>query len=175
MNAYTATVLALGTLVLHPVIGHAQLATVHDWMSLVGLGSVEVRVLALDPDIERRLTLDRNQIYSAIVRRLSDRGVPVTTQGADGVLHVDLAFLKVREPIVVYSLQVSLQQPVDVASGPRPPIGPIRVVAPTWARSHLGTTGELHGPQHMIRQLVDEFASAYRLSRYTVWNRKRGQ
>ena len=171
MKANTATVLALGAVVLSPVIGSAQLATHRDWMSLVGLGNVEVRVLPLDYDLERQFTLDRDRICSDIVRRLTDRGVPVSTQGAEGVLHVDISFLKVREPLFVYSLQVSLHQAVHIASGPKPPNGPVRVVAPTWVRSHLGTTGELHGPQHMIRQLVDEFASDYRLSRYVLWNR----
>jgi hypothetical protein len=114
--------------------------------------------------------LDRDRVYTDIVSRLTDRGVPVSTQAAEGVLHVDISFLQVRDPVFVYSLQVSLHQAVDIASGPKPPSGPVRVVAPTWVRSHLGTTGELHGPQHMIRQLVDEFASDYRLSRYARWN-----
>jgi len=173
MKANTATVLALGAVVLNPVIGYAQLAAHRDWMSLVGLGSVEVRVLPLDYDFERRFTLDRDRVYSDIVRHLTERGVPVSTQQAAGVLHVDISFLKVRDPLFVYSLQVSLHQAVDIASGPKLPSGPVRVVAPTWVRSHLGTTGELHGPHHMIRQLVDEFASDYRLSRYVLTNRNK--
>jgi hypothetical protein len=173
MKANTAAVLALGAVVLNPAIGYAQLATHRDWMSLVGLGNVEVRLVPLDLDVERRFTLDRDRVYSDIVRRLTDRGVPVSRERAGAVLHVEISFLKVRDPIFVYSLQVSLHQAVDIASGPKPPTGPVRVVAPTWVRSHLGTTGELHGPQHMIRQLVDEFASDYRLSRYVLWNRNK--
>jgi len=125
--------------------------------SFEGITGMEVEVARLDEDIKEKIKLDENQIRVDTELKLRMAGIKVLSReegssAQEPFLYVNVSVDKPGDsPIFYYSIRIEFWQIVYLEQKPI-----LRLFAPTWQTSRIGSSGKYHAPEEIRNRVKDE-------------------